>query len=64
MFSPMLTAHTAVTGVSLIHGGCTEICPPFHEKYGADFNGLHMSWFLVYNQEGTPRVQMRWVVER
>jgi hypothetical protein len=64
MCSPMLTAHSAPTGVSLIHGGCTEICSPVHEEYEAEFNPLHMNWVLVDDTKGNHRAQMRWAVDR
>lgn len=63
MCSPMLTAQAAATGRSLIHGGCSEISPPVHEKYEAESNPLHMNWVLVDDTKGNHRVQMRWVVE-
>lgn len=65
MCSPMLTVQAAPGGVSLVQGGCSEICSPVHEEYEAEFNPLHMNWvFLVDDTEGNHRAQMRWVVDR
>ena len=60
--SPMLTVQAVPTGGSLVQGGCCEIC--VHEKYEAEFNPLHMNWVLVDDTKGSPRAQMRWVVDR
>ena len=64
MCSPMLTVHSASTGVSLVQGCCSEISPPVHEKYEAESNPLHMNWVLVDDTKGNHRAQMRWVVDR
>jgi hypothetical protein len=65
MCSPMLTVQGVPTSVSLVQGDCSEICPPVHEKYQAEFNPLHMNWvFPVDDTEGNHRAQMRWVVDR
>jgi hypothetical protein len=60
----MVTAQAAPTGVSLIQGGCSEICSPVHEEYEAEFNPLHMKWVLVDDANGNYRAQMQWVGDR
>jgi len=64
MCSPTLTVQETPTSSSLVQGACCEICPPVHEKYEAEFNFLHMNWVQVDDKKGTPRAQMRWVVDR
>jgi hypothetical protein len=51
-------------GASLVQGGCSEICPPVHEKYEAGFSPLHMNWILVDDTKGNCRAQMRGVADR
>jgi hypothetical protein len=64
MCSATLTVQAAPTGVSLIQGGCSEICSPVHEENEAEFNPLHMNWVLVDDANGNYRAQMQWVGDR
>jgi hypothetical protein len=63
MSSAMLTVQAVPTNVSLVQD-CSEIYPPVHEKYQAEFSPLHMNWVLIDDTEGNHRAQMRWVVDR
>ena len=64
MRSPMLTVQAAPTSTSLVRGASCDICLPVHDKDEAEFRPLHMSWLLVTDTNGNPRLQMQWVVDR
>lgn len=63
MSSPMLTAQCAPPSAIPPQDACCDICPPVPEKYETEINPPHMNWVLVNDTEGSPRAQMRWVVE-
>ena len=63
MCSSILILQAASTSASPVQNACCDICPPVHEKYEAEFNPLHMNWFLIDDTTGNPQAQMRWVVD-
>jgi hypothetical protein len=64
MCSSILIVQAAPASAALVQGACCDVCPPVHENYEAQFNRLHMNWFLVDDTKVNPRAQMRWVVDR
>jgi len=63
MCASRLALQAGMTRTSRVQGGCCDI-PAVHEEDEAEFHPLHLNWFLVTDTNGSPQLQMQWVVDR